>query len=119
MTKTVKTKLLSSFVTAVGIAIVFAPFSILIGWNIFTMVLFWLIIIPILAIYLPRLVWRHHNHVVESIAGISIFYLAIVFMIYKHYKSDYFQMMIVSYFINILIIFAIRATTPTGRNLSS
>ena len=119
MTKEVKTKLLGSFVTALGIAIVFVPFSMLIGWNLISVILFWLILTPILAIYLPRFVSRHHNHFVESLAGLTLFYLVVIFMIYEHYKSDFFQMMIVSYVINLILILAIRSTRRSGRNFTS
>jgi hypothetical protein len=110
MTKEFKLKSFGSLVTALGIAIVFVPFSFLIGWNIVTLVLFWLGLTPALAIYLPKLVSRNTGHLLESLTGLTLFYTVIVFLIYEHYKSDYFQMMIVSYVINIIMIVTINST---------
>lgn len=110
MTKEFRVKSLRSVLTAIGIAIAFIPFSLLIGWNIFTMVLFWLVLTPFLAIYIPKLKSRNTSHLKESLAGLTLFYAAIIFMIYEHYKSDYFQMMIVSYVINVIMIVAVNAT---------
>lgn len=110
MTKEFKGKSFGIFVTALAIAIVLVPFSVLIGWNIFTLVLFWLVITPTLAIYIPTRLSKNTSHLLESLAGLTLFYAVIVFMIYDHYKSDYFQMMMVSYVINLIMIVAINAT---------
>jgi hypothetical protein len=110
MTKEFRVKSLGSLLTALGIAIVFVPFSVLLGWNIVTLVLFWLVITPALAIYIPTRVSKNPRHLFESLTGLSLFYAVIIFMIYEHYKSDYFQMMMVSYVLNIIMIVAIHAT---------
>jgi hypothetical protein len=97
----------------VGLAIILVPFSLLIGWNLVTLILFWFVLIPAGAIYFPALVSKNKNHLVESLFGLTIFYAIMVFMIYDHYKTDYFQIMIWSCALNLLFISAM--TWPKSR----
>jgi hypothetical protein len=99
-----------TFAVPIGLAVVLVPFSMLIGWNLITLILFWFLIIPGLTIYLPTKTSNNKNHLLESGAGLMIFYWIMVFMIYEHYKSDYFQIMISSCVINLLVV--IMATIP-------
>ena len=105
MNQELKDKLKGTLIVPVGLSVVLVPFSILIGWNLATLVLFWFMITPGLSIYLPTIVSPSKNHLFESLAGLIIFYAIIVFMIYDHYKSDYFQVMIVSFVINLIVVF--------------
>ena len=105
-----KDKLKGTLIVPVGLAIILVPFSILIGWNLMTLILFWLIITPGLTIYLPTIVSRSKNHLFESLVGLVIFYGIMVFMIYDHYKSDYFQVMILSCVINSILVSVITWT---------
>lgn len=68
------------------------------------MILFWLILTPGLTIYLPTLISNNQDHLFESIAGLVIFYGMMVFMIYEHYKTDFFQLMMLSCLINIVLV---------------
>lgn len=106
MDKEVKDKLIGTLLVPVGLAVVLVPFSIFIGWNVLTLILFWFVLIPVLAIYLPTIVSRKKNHLFESSIGLIVFYAFMVFMIYEHYKTDYFRVMIFSGVINLALIYA-------------
>ena len=110
MDKNSKDKLKGTLIVPVGLAIILIPFSMLIGWNLITAILFWLVLTPGLTIYLPKLVSRNKNHLFESLLGLIIFYSIMVFMIYDHYKSDYFQLMIWSCAINLILVSVITWT---------
>ena len=110
MDKESKDKLKGTLIVPVGLAIILVPFSMLIGWNLITMILFWLVLTPGLTIYLPTLVSSNKNHLFESIVGLIIFYGTMVFMIYDHYKTDYFHVMILSCLINVILVSAIMWT---------
>ena len=90
-----------------GLAIALITLSLLIGWNTATLTLFWFVLTPLLAIYLPALVSKHEGQMFESLAGLTIFYGAMVFMIYKHYNTDYFKVMVVSFIINVVLVAAV------------
>lgn len=91
-------------IVIVGLSVVFIPFSLLVGWNIFTLFLFWFMIIPALTLYLPTLFSKEKHHLFESLAGMMLFYGLMVFMIYEHYQTDYFQVMMYSCGFNLLIV---------------
>jgi hypothetical protein len=104
MNKESKDKLKGTLIVPIGLAIVLVPFSILIGWNVITLILFWFVLTPGLTIYLPTKFSRNKNHFIESLLGLVIFYAIMVFMIYDHYKTDYFQIMILSFVINSILL---------------
>ena len=87
-----------------GLAIILIPYSLLIGWNILTAGLFWFVIIPALAIYVPGRVSRNSDHVAESLSGLAIFYAGMIVMIYTHYNSDFFLIMIISCLVNLVLV---------------
>ena len=94
-------------IVPIGIAIIFVPYSIFIGWNFFTLILFWFVLTPGLATLLLTLFLESGNHFIESILGLIIFYATMVFLIYDHYKTDYFKVMIISFAINFILILMI------------
>ncbi len=97
-------KLKGVLIVPIGIAIILVPLSLLIGWNLVTLIVFWLVITPALTIYLPKLVSKNINHLFESLVGMGIFYALMVLMIYDHYQSDYFQLMMWSGVINLISV---------------
>ena len=97
-------KLKGTAMVPIALSVVLIPFSILIGWNLATMILYWLLIVPTIAIYLPTKVSKNKSHLFESLIGLVIFYALMVWMIYDHFKTDYFQIMILSCVINIFFI---------------
>lgn len=94
-------KLLQTFIVPFGIFLVLVPVSLILGWNFLTLLLFWFIIMPALAYYLPEIVAKTKSHVAESLIGLMIFYCFMILMIYSHYQSDFFIIMIVSCFVNL------------------
>jgi hypothetical protein len=99
-----KDKLKGTLTVPAALGFVLILFSILIGWNLMTLILFWLIIIPGLTIYLPTIISSNKSHLFKSLVGMLIFYGIMVFMIYDHYDSDYFKVMIVSGVMNLVFV---------------
>jgi len=104
MDKESKDKLKGTLIVPIGLTIILVPFSILIGWNLISLIVFWFVLIPGLTIYLPTKFSRNRNHLIESLLGLIIFYAIMIFMIYDHYKTDYFQIMILSFVINLTLV---------------
>jgi hypothetical protein len=92
------------FAVLIGLAIVLIPFSIFIGWNLLTLLLFWFVVIPTLTIYLPTRVSKNRSHLLESVSGLTIFYGVMVLMIYEHYQTDYFRIMGISCLLNLAFV---------------
>ena len=97
-------KLKQILIIPIGLVLALVPFSLLIGWNLFTLFLYWFIAVPLLSFHLPTLVKRNTHRLFSSIAGLTIFYGFMVFMIYEHYQSDFFQVLIWSGVINLVIL---------------
>ena len=97
-------KLIGTLIVPVGLAIILVPFSLLIGWNLATLLIFWFVLIPGIAVYSPTIVSHYRNHIFESLAGLTIFYGLMVFGIYDHYESDYFQIMTWSFAVNLVLV---------------
>ena len=104
MNDKMKEQLKGMITVAIVLPLIFAPFSLLLGWDVLTLLLFWFVIVPALTIYLPMKVSKQTNHLIESLVGMTIFYGFMVFMIYSHYKTDYFQVMVTSYIVNIVLV---------------
>lgn len=104
MDKSSKDRLKRIAVVPIGLILILAPFSLLIGWNLVTLFLFWFILTPLATIYLPQWLVATRTHLLESLVGLSIFYAFMVFMIYEHYHSDYFQFMMVSGIVNLIVV---------------
>lgn len=104
MNKELKDKFKGILIVPFGLAIVLVLFSILVGWHLITLILFWFVLTPGLTIYLPTLISGNKDHLLESLVGIIVFYAIMVFMIYDHYKTDYFRIMILSCVINLILI---------------
>jgi len=84
--------------------ILLALFSFSFGWNIFSLFLFWFVLIPVVASFLPIVFSKSEDYLHRSIIGLSIFYAFMVLMIYEHFQSDYFMIMIISLFCNIAAV---------------
>lgn len=105
--KKLRNRLTGIFVVPIGLAITLILFSLSIGWDPVTLFSFWFLLVPVLTLYLPTLLLRSKNNVFDSLFGLIIFYGLMIWMIYEHYQTDYFQIMIVSLVINIVIVFVI------------
>ena len=99
-----KNHLKGTLIVPVVLFILLVPFSLLLKWNLLTLILFWFALIPILTLYLPGKVSKTKDHLFESLAGLMIFYGIMVFMIYDHHQSDYFQVMMISCLINLIVV---------------
>lgn len=106
----VKENAKGALAVVVGVSLVLVPYSFLIGWNAATLLLFWFVIVPWIALYIPGRISRNKNHLIESLAGLVIFYALVVLMIFRHYKSDYFLVMMVSCAGNFITVSVIRLT---------
>lgn len=107
MNPVIKTKIRGIVSVTIGLILVLVPYSLFIRWNLITLLLFWFVIVPAAAQIIPIWFSKNKYHVVESIAGMMIFYLIMVFMIYLQYKSDFFEVVMISFVVNILLIMAI------------
>lgn len=107
MPKEFKNKLRGTLLVSLGLAMTLVPFSMLIGWNLLTLILFWFVLTPGLTIYLPATLSNNTNQLFGSLAGLILFYGMMVFMIYDHHKTDYFQIMILSCLIKLVVVTAL------------
>lgn len=94
----------TALVLALALQIILVCYSYLLGWSLMSLLVFWFIIVPWMAIYLPGRISKNANHLTESLMGLVIFYAVMIFMTYKLYKSDYFQVMSFSCGINALVV---------------
>lgn len=114
--------LLVILITPLGIGILLGIFSLTIGWNLFTMIVFWFVMIPVLAYVLPRLISKEIVRPRESIIGLLILYGVMILMIFNHADSDFFIIMVISLLVNIgvvTLIFQGRAHRHISSTLSS
>jgi hypothetical protein len=104
MNEQTKDKLKGTLIVPVGLAIVLLPFSLLVGWTLISLILFWLFLTPAITVCLPLLFSERQLLFFKSLIGLAVFYAIMVFMIYDHYESDYFQIMIASWVINSFLV---------------
>ena len=90
-------------IVLLALAAVLVPFSLLIGWNLFTLLLFWFLLVPTISFYAPKLVNKRNSQLTSSLLGLLLFYGGMVFMIYEHSQSDFFQVLIWSALINLAL----------------
>lgn len=103
----IKPKWIGMMMVPIALAMVLVPFSMLVGWNLLTLISFWFVLVPTVAVYAPKLARLHKNGLFESLVGLLIFYAIVIFLIYEHYGTDYFQVMMLSLLINLISIFAL------------
>jgi hypothetical protein len=95
------------FAVPLGIFLILAPYSLLLGWNLLTSLLFWFILVPVLALYLPMIFLKKGLRVTPSLTGLVLFYGFMIFMIYDHFDTDLFTVMMASAVFNLALITAI------------
>jgi len=109
---------LAAFLTALVLFLVLVPYAMVLGWNLITAVTFLYILIPVLS-YLCTKVFITSNRLLTSISGALFFYAFMIFMIYKHYKSDQFQIMIYSIIPTVIVLIILHyATLPPKKDLN-
>ncbi len=118
MSRELINKALRIFCVPVILFILLLPFSFLTGWNIATAIICWFFLIPFVAEYVPTIFSADKNQLKESLIGLLIFYSFMIFMIYKHYDSDFFFIMVLSAVVNIGSISVISKVKGMYRNPS-
>ena len=104
MDKTTIDRLKGTLIVPAGLTVALIPFSLLIGWNLVSMVAFWLLITPFLTVYLPTVASGSRYKLSKSIAGMLMFYGLMVILIFEHSGTDYFKVMLFSAWINVLVV---------------
>jgi hypothetical protein len=94
---------LATFLTVLSLFVVFIPYSIFLGWNLFTALFFWFILLPIAANRSASF-FRSSGHLLSAILGVLLFYAFMIFMIYEHYNSDLFQVMFYSLPVSLFLL---------------
>ena len=80
-----------------------------------SMVIFWFVLIPLVSHLVPTKIFKSTKPIKESIIGLSIFYALMTFMIYE--QSDFLQLMLISFVVNILILFFIQLDKKVNREV--
>ncbi len=94
----------SAAFVVISLLVVSVPYFLLLGWNLITLLLFWFILVPFISILSSRFYNKINKNWIAAITGCIIFYLFMVFMIYSHYKTDFFKVMMISSVSSIFII---------------
>ena len=95
---------ISVIIVILSLIVILVPYSLFLGWNLFTSILFWFVLVPLISILTARFYSNPEKRVSAGILGCLFFYLIIIFMIYSSYQSDQFKLMIVSSFSSIFFI---------------
>ena len=93
-----------AFVVVLALFIALIPFSFIMGWNLITLFLFWFILVPAISIYMPAKILKTKDWLIQAFGGMVLFYGVMVLMIFKHYQTDYFKIMIVSGGVNLVVV---------------
>ncbi|WP_323757260.1 hypothetical protein [Roseivirga sp.] len=109
------TNIKNTLAIPLAMVIILIPFSLLIGWNMASMVVFWFVLIPLVSHLVPRKVFKSTNSMKESIIGLTIFYALMTFMIYEH--SEFLQLMMISFVVNLLVLFFIQLDKKVNREV--
>jgi len=75
-----------------------------IAWNLLSAFFFWFLMVPMISIEVPKLFGQEMSFRIAPIVSVILFYLFVIFMIYSHYQSDFFIVMVVSMAINLLVL---------------
>ena len=103
-------KYVSSVVVLVGLIIALIPFGLIFGMSLLPNIIFWFFVVPMLAFAIVKQICHSRDHVFAAASGLVLFYAFMVFMIYDHYQSDFFKLMVVSMMTSIpAVIFKVRA----------
>ena len=83
--------------------------GLLLKWHLATLLMFWFVVVPLVILFLSAKFFKERNTLWRSLMSLVIFYSFMVFMIYKHYQSDFFLIMMVSFVWNALIMLSVIA----------
>ena len=84
--------------------------------NLLSTIVSWFVIIPLLTVFLSKIISGNKNLALKSLISLVAFYGVMVFMIYKHYQTDFFKVMIASLVFNSLVMLVGIVVTWFDRN---
>ena len=87
--------------------------------NLLVTIVSWFVVIPLMNVFLSKNISGSKNLALKSLISLVVFYGIMVFMIYKHYQTDFFKIMIASLIFNSLILFVGIAMTWFDRKSKS
>ena len=87
-----------------GLRVMLVPISLLIGWNLATMIIFWYLLVPVFTVGVSWRLFKDKNPIWVPLLGLIIFYGGLIFMTYDHYLTDYFDIMLVSLATNLIMV---------------
>ncbi|MBT3208038.1 MAG: hypothetical protein HN704_08015 [Bacteroidetes bacterium] len=96
--------IISIFVVIASLSAVLVPYSLLFGWNVISVIVFWFFLVPLVSIAAARFYFNEKKQYLVSIVGCFLFYMCMLFMIYEHYLSDFFVMMMISMITSLIVI---------------
>jgi len=111
---------LARYIAKIGIihvcaCLVLALYTFLLGFTFPSSVLFWFFILPGLIIFLCSKFFNSPSGIRNAMVTIVIFYSFMVFMIYRHFPSDFFTLMMISFLWNFLIMIIVRLSERDGQ----
>jgi hypothetical protein len=87
-----------------GVFLVMALYSLLIRWNLTTSILLWFFVVPAVILFLNLGLFKTRNITWKTVASLASLYCITVYMIYDHYQSDAFEIMMFSAGYNFLVM---------------
>ena len=76
----------------------------------------WFVIVPLLTAFLSKIISGQENLAFKSLISLLAVYGMMIFMIYKHYQTDFFKVMIASLVFNALVILIAGLAAAWSRN---
>ena len=86
---------------------VFVPYSMLVGWNLITLFVFWFVIMPWTMMLFANLWSRGKNVEVNALVGMMVFYAFFSFMTYKVIDYGEWNPVTLSFCYNLVIMAAV------------
>lgn len=86
-----------AFFIPLCIVLLLVPYSLLFGGNVFTLLLFWFVIVPGVAVFLNAKLLKETKPGWKVVVGLISFYSFMIMMTYQHYATDYFAVMMFSF----------------------
>ena len=74
------------------------------GHNLLGWIVSWFVIVPLLTLFLSKVISGKKNLPLKALISLLIFYGVMVFMIYKHYQTDFFKVMMASLIFNSFVM---------------
>jgi len=102
----------------ISLFILLVSASTLLPRNLATVIIFWFILVPVVAVYIPAFFLKGKYPILIGLTGTLTFYALMFFMTYNLYETDLFKIMRLSLYVN-CIWMAIILLLPKTNLLSS